>query len=130
MMRFFEFAPAATPILKISQQQLQQQRLIQQSPQSAAPAIPTSTVPASPSKPTVKVYPKAWQHAWVQKYLAAQMGRDAQTVEPTELDIIKAMMRYANVQRQADRDYQQLTGEPDAETGWQGEHRWVKRDEA
>ena len=56
------------------------------------------------------------------------MAQDAQTVQPTELDIIKAMMRYADVQRQADRDYQQLTGELDAETGWQGEHRWVKRD--
>ncbi len=129
-MRFLEFAPAATPILKISQQQLQQKRLIQQQQQSAAAQIPTPTVPTSPPNSTVKVYPKAWQHAWVQKHLAAKMAQDAQTVQPTELDIIKAMMRYADVQRQADRDYQQLTGEPDAETGWQGEHRWVKRDEA
>ena len=129
-MRFYEFAPVARPVLKISQQQLQQQGSIQQQQQSAAAQIPTPTVPTSPPKPTVKVYPKAWQHAWVQKHLAAQIGRDAQAVEPTEIDIIKAMMRYADVQRQADLDYQQLTGEPDAEIGWRGEHRWVKRDAA
>jgi hypothetical protein len=133
-MRFFEFAPTATPVLKISQQQLQQHMIQRPAPQvtnktntSGSPAAPP---PASPLKPTIKVYPKAWQHAWVQKYLAAKMAQDAQTVQPAELDIIKAMMRYADVQRQADRDYQQLTGEPDAEIGWQGEHRWVKRDEA
>ncbi len=127
-MRFLEFAPAATPILKISQQQLQQKRLIQQQQQSAAAQIPTPTVPTSPPKRTVKVYPKAWQHAWVQKYLAAQIGRDAQTVEPTEIDIIKAFMRYADVQRQADQNYQRVTGLSDEEIGWRGEHRWVKRD--
>ncbi len=127
-MRFLEFAPAATPILKISQQQLQQQRLIQQQQQSAAAQIPTPTVPTSPPKPTVKVYPKAWQHAWVQKHLAAQIGRDVQTVEPTEMDIIKAFIRHADVQRQADQNYQRATAIPDEELGWQGEHRWVKRD--
>jgi hypothetical protein len=131
-MRFFEFAPTATPVLKISQQQLQQHMIQRPAPwvatktnNSGSPALPP---PASPLKPNVKVYPKAWQRAWVQKHLAAKMAQDAQTVQPTELDIIKAMMRYADVQRQADRDYQQLTGEPAAETGWQGEHRWVKRD--
>ena len=30
------------------------------------------------------MYPKQWQHEWVQKYLAARMARAAQTVKPTE----------------------------------------------
>jgi len=64
----------------------------------------------------------------VQKYLAARMARAAQTVQPTEMDIIKAQMRFTNAQRQADQAYAEQNGEADPETGWQGEHRWVKRD--
>ena len=95
--------------------------------------IPTPPRWATDKKPTpapasVKVYPKQWQHEWVQKYLAARMARAAQTVEPTELDIIRAQMRYADAQRKANRDYAEQSGEADPETGWQGEHRWVKRD--
>jgi hypothetical protein len=164
-MRFFEFAPVAQPVLKISQQQLAQQRLVQagvtsdteaasallSSPTSgssaASPSLPapapvasagsstnsaqqttTPQPPASP-KPTVKVYPRAWQHQWLQKYLAANMARDAQTVKPTEMDIIKAQMRFADVQRQADRDYQLRTGLPPPDEGVDGEHKWVKRDQ-
>jgi hypothetical protein len=152
-MRFYEFAPAAQPVLKISQQQLAQQRLVQAgvtakskipstSPSLPAPApvasagsstnsaqqTTTPQPPASP-KPTVKVYPRAWQHQWLQKYLAANMARDAQTVKPTEMDIIKAQMRFADVQRQADRDYQLRTGLPPPDEGVDGEHKWVKRDQ-
>ena len=150
-MRFYEFAPVARPVLKISQQELAQQRMIQSgvatdtglpaaSPSDSSPAAPTSSVsaqasaspapqpPASP-KPTVKVYPRAWQHQWIQKYLAANMARDPQTVKPTEMDIIKAQMRVADVQRQADRDYQRRTGLPPPDQGFEGEHKWVKRDD-
>ena len=147
-MRFYEFAPAAQPVLKISQQQLAQQRLVQAgvtakskipstSPSLPAPAPVASagsstnsaTQPPAPPKPTVKVYPRAWQHQWLQKYLAANMARDAQTVKPTEMDIIKAQMRFADVQRQADRDYQLRTGLPPPDEGVDGEHKWVKRDQ-
>jgi len=142
-MRFFEFAPVAQPVLKISQQQLAQQRLVQAgvtNDTEAPSAVPTSsasaqastnsaTQPPAPPKPTVKVYPRAWQHQWLQKYLAANMARDAQTVKPTEMDIIKAQMRFADVQRQADRDYQLRTGLPPPDEGFDGEHKWVKRDQ-
>lgn len=141
-MRFYEFAPAAQPVLKISQQQLAQQRLVQASvtngrgtPSLSTPAVSggalakSATQPAAPPKPTVKVYPRAWQHQWIQKYLGANMARDAQTVKPTEMDIIKAQMRFADVQRQADRDYQQRTGLPSPDEGQDGEHKWVKRDD-
>ena len=142
-MRFFEFAPVAQPVLKISQQQLAQQRLVQArvtNDTEAPSAVPTSSAsaqasakrapqPAAPPKPTVKVYPRAWQHQWLQKYLAANMARDAQTVKPTEMDIIKAQMKFADVQRQADLDYQQRTGLPQPDEGFDGEHKWVKRDQ-
>jgi hypothetical protein len=149
-MRFYEFASAAQPVLKISQQQLAQQRFVQAgiAPNSkipsASPSLPapaasagastnsaqqtTTPQPAASPKPTVKVYPLAWQHQWLQKYLAANMARDAQTVKPTEMDIIKAQMRFADVQRQADRDYQLRTGLPPPDQGFDGEHKWVKRD--
>lgn len=151
-MRFYEFATVARPVLKISQQQLAQQRMIQSGvatdtglPSDSLSSAPTSSVsaqasanhasanqapqPPAPPKPTVKVYPRAWQHQWIQKYLAANMARDAQTVKPTEMDIIKAQMRFADVQRQADRDYQQRTGLPPPDQGFEGEHKWVKRDD-
>jgi hypothetical protein len=148
-MRFFEFTPAAQPVLKISQQELAQQRLVQagitvdSKISSTSPSLPTSATPATstgvsansaaqpaaPPKTTVKVYPRAWQHQWIQKYLAASMARDAQTVKPTEIDIIKAQMRFADVQRQADRDYQRRTGLRPPDQGFDGEHKWVKRDD-
>jgi hypothetical protein len=56
------------------------------------------------------------------------MARAAQTVEPTELDIIRAQMRYASAQRRADQDYADQNGSDDPEAGWQGEHRCAKRD--
>ncbi len=89
----------------------------------------SATQLAAPPKPTVKVYPSAWKHQWIQKYLAANMARDAQTVKPTEMDIIKAQMRFADVQRKADREYQQRTGLPPPDEGFDGEHKWVKRDD-
>jgi len=124
-MRFREFAPQPRPVLKISQQQQARQARLQSN--TPPTPFPTDQKP-TPAPASVKVYPKQWQHEWVQKYLAAQMARAAQTVQPTELDIIRAQMRFANAQRQADQAYAEQNGEADPETGWQGEHRWVKRD--
>jgi hypothetical protein len=63
----------------------------------------------------------------VQKYLAAKIARNAQTVKPTELDMVRAQMRYADAKRKADQDYEKVNGKSDEESGWQGEHRWVRR---
>ena len=124
-MRFYEFAPQSRPVLKISQQQ--QARQAEISSNTPSTPFPTNKQP-TPAPASVKVYPKKWQHEWVQKYLAARMARAAQTIKPTELDIIRAQMLYADAQRRADRAYADQNGEEDPETGWQGEHRWVKRD--
>ena len=124
-MRFREFAPQPRPILKISQQQ--QARQAEISSNTPPTPFPTDQQPTT-APASVKVYPKKWQHEWVQKYLAAQMARDAQTVEPTEIDIVKAQWLQADAQRQADQDYDNEHDEKDPELGWRGEHRWVKRD--
>ena len=124
-MRFREFAPPARPVLKISQQQQARQTELQSN--TPPTPFPTDQKP-TPASASVKVYPKQWQHEWVEKYIAARTARAAQTVKPTELDIIRAQMRFANAQRRADQAYAEQNGEADPETGWQGEHRWVKRD--
>jgi hypothetical protein len=124
-MRFYEFAPQPRPVLKISQQQQVRQAEIQAN--TPPTTFPMNTQP-TPAPASIKVYPKQWQHEWVQKYLAAQMARDAQTVKPTEIDIIKAQMIQADAQRKADQDYEESHGAQDDELGWEGEHRWVKRD--
>jgi hypothetical protein len=123
-MRFREFAPQPRPVLQISQQQQARQTELQSN--TPPTPFPTNQKP-TPAPASVKVYPKQWQHEWVQKYLAARMARAAQTIKPTELDIIRAQMRFANAQRRADQAYADQNGEADPETGWQGEHRWVKR---
>ncbi len=96
-MRFYEFAPAAKPVLKISQ------------PQSNTAPMPwPSNTPATPVAPEpVKVHAQAWQHDWIERYLASQMAKDAQTVKPTELDIVRAYMRFADARRRADQKYEQ-----------------------
>ncbi len=102
-MRFFEFAPKAKPVVN--------SRALTNTP---ATPLPTNTPPtACPAEP-IKVYPRAWQHEWVQRYLAAQMAKDAQTIKPTELDLVKAQMIYADAQRKADQDYQtsQMPAQP------------------
>jgi hypothetical protein len=125
-MRFHEFAPPAQPVLKISQQQ--QARQAAQQTNTPPTPFPTNQQP-TPAPQSVKIYPEQWQHEWVQKYLAAKMARAAQTVEPTEIDIVKAQMMQADAQRQADQDYENANGTADEELGWQDEHRWVKRDQ-
>ena len=122
-MRFYEFAPTQ-PVLKISQlQQAQQVGLQSNTPPSP---WPQNTQP-TPAPLSVKVYPKDWQHQWVQKYLAAKIARNAQTVQPSEEDIVKAFMLYSDARRKADHDYQASQGESNEEAGWGDDHRWVRR---
>lgn len=92
-MRFVEFAPQAKPVTY---------RSVANTP---ATPLPTNTPPTKVSPEPIKVYPRAWQHEWVQRYLAAKMAKDAQTIKPTELDVVKAFMLHAQAQRQADADY-------------------------
>ncbi len=124
-MRFYEFALQPKPVLKISQQQQAKQADIQAN--TPATPFPVNSQP-TPALQSIKVYPQQWQHDWVQKYLAAKLARDAQTVKPTEIDIVKAQMMQANAHRQVDQDYEKTHDTADDELGWQDEHRWVKRD--
>ena len=92
-MRFVEFAPQAKPVTA---------RSVANTPGTPLPTnTPPTTVPPEP----IKVYPRAWQHEWVQRYLAAKMAKDAQTIKPTELDVVKAFMLHSQAQRQADAGY-------------------------
>ena len=115
-MRYYEFATPARPILKISQQA-----------QAAAANTPVSPLPKNtaptpvPAEP-IKVYPRAWQHEWLQRYLAAKMAQSAQTLKPTADDIAIAFMRHAEAQRAVDAEYERKTGKAAVE------RRWVKRD--
>ena len=116
-MRYYEFATPARPILKISQQ-----------PRPAAAAntpatpLPQNTPPTAVPAEPIRVYPRQWQRAWLQRYLAAQMARSAQTIKPTADDIAIASIRYGEAQRAADQAYEQKTGKAAVE------RRWVKRD--
>ena len=116
-MRYYEFATPARPILKISQQA---QALSSANP--PATAIPTNEPPTPVPTEPVRVYPRAWQREWLQRYLAAQMAQSAQTIKPTADDIAIASMRYGQAQRAADADYQRRTGKAAVA------RRWVKRD--
>ncbi len=115
-MRYYEFATPSKPILKISQQA--------QDTGANTPAtpLPQNTVPTAVSAEPIKVYPRAWQREWLQRYLAAQMARDAQTITPTADDIAIASIRYGEAQRAADAEYERKTGKAAID------RRWVKRD--
>jgi hypothetical protein len=116
-MRFYEFATRARPVLKISQQA--QTRTSTNTPPTP---LPQNTPPtATPGEP-IKVYPRQWQRAWLQKYLAAQMARSAQTIKPTADDIAIAMLRYGEAQSEADAEYERRTGVS------ANPRRWEKRD--
>ena len=103
-MRFYEFAPQPNrPVLKISQQA---------QPQAATSSNTTPTpfarnaVPTPQAAEPIKVFPRAWQHERIQNKLAADIAKSAQTVEPSEDDIVIANMRYARAQRAADDAYE------------------------
>ncbi len=114
-MRYYEFATPARPILKISQQA--------QAAATNRPAspLPQNTAPTPAPAEPIRVYPRVWQREWLQRYLAAQMARDAQTITPTADDIAIASIRYGEARRAADAEYERRTGKT------VGERRWAKR---
>lgn len=118
-MRFYEFAPALNrPVLKISQQAQSQAAI---SSNTTPTPFPRNTAPTPVAPEPIKVYPTAWQHEWIQKKLAADIAKSAQTVEPTEDDIAIANMRYAEAQRVADEAYERTHNVPHVN------RRWVRR---
>lgn len=101
-MRFHEFAPQpAKPVLKISQQ-----KALGNKPATPWPA---NTPPTATSPEPIKVSPNKWKNEWLQKYLAAQIAKNAQTVKPTSDDLAVAFWRYGQAQSEADRDYEQTS---------------------
>ena len=122
-MRFYEFAPQPNrPVLKISQQAQQRAANTASSQPADTPTpFPRNTTPTATAPVPIKVYPRAWQHDWVQKHLAAQIAQSAQTVKPAEDDLAIASMRYAEAQRAADEEYERTHNVP------QVNRRWVRR---
>jgi len=116
-MRFYEFSTPPRPVLKISQQA--QARASANTPSTP---LPQNTPPTATTAEPIKVYPRQWQRAWLQKYLAAQMARSAQTIKPTADDIAIAMLRYGEAQRKANLEYERRTGVS------ANPRRWKKRD--
>ncbi len=116
-MRYYEFATPARPILKISQQ-----AQVLSSANPPATALPTNEPPTPVPTEAVRVYPRAWQREWLQRYLAAQMAQSAQTIKPTADDLAIASMHHAEAQHAADADYERRTGKAAVA------RRWVKRD--
>ncbi len=111
-MRFYEFATPARPVLKISQQA---QSIGANTPPTP---LPRNTPPTlAPAKP-IKVYPRARQRDWLQRYLAAKIVRDTQSITPAEDDITIAFMRYAEMQIADDEKYQRSYGKPSIEELW------------
>ena len=106
-MRFYEFATPARPVLKISQQ-----AQVAASANTPATPLPSNTPPTAAAPEPIRVYPRQWQRAWLQKYLAAQMARSAQTIKPTAEDMALAFFRYGEAQRAADAEYERRTGVP------------------
>ena len=104
-MRFREFATPARPVLKISQQ-------AQASVNTPATPLPSNTPPTAVPTEPVRVYPRQWQRAWLQKYLAAKMARSAQTIKPTADDMALAFFRYGEAQSRADADDERTHGVP------------------
>lgn len=119
-MRFYEFAPQPNrPVLKISQQaQSQAANNPVAQPADKPTPFPTNTQPTATARTSIKVYPRAWQHDWVQKHLAVQMAKSAQTVQPTEDDIAIASMRFAAAQRAADEQYAKTHDMPHVNRRW------------
>jgi hypothetical protein len=117
-MRFYEFAQPNRPVLKISQQA---------QPQTATSANTTpiafqrNTAPIPQAVEPVKVYPRAYQHERIQNKLAADIAKSAQTIKPSEDDIVIANMHYAEAQRAADDAYERTHNVERVN------RRWMKR---
>ncbi len=119
-MRFYEFAPQPNrPVLKISQQ-AQPQAVTNAN--TTPTAFLSNTVPTPQAAEPIKVFPRAWQHERIQNKLAADIAKSAQTVEPSEDDIVIANMRYARAQRAADDAYERTHNVERIN------RRWKKRD--
>jgi len=104
-MRFYEFASIPNrPVLKISQQAQPQTAT---SANTTPTAFPSSIAPTAVAPESIKVLPRAYQHERIQNKLAADIAKSAQTVIPSEDDIVIANMRYARAQRAADEAYAQ-----------------------
>ncbi len=100
-MRFYEFAQQLNrPVLKISQQ-VQPQATTNTPPT----AVSSNTAQTAVAPEPIKVYPRAYQHERIQNKLAADIAKSAQTVKPSEDDIVIANMKYADAQRAADEAY-------------------------
>ena len=100
-MRFYEFSPQPNrPVLKISQQAQPQAAT---SPNTTP--TPSQLNTASQTTEPIRAYPRAYQHERIQNKLTADIAKSAQTVKPSEDDIVIANMRYARAQRAADDAY-------------------------
>jgi len=106
-MRYYEFATPRRPILKISQQAQSTA-----SPNTPPTPLPQNTPPTPAPAEPIKVYPRAWQREWLQRYLAAKMAQSAQTIKPTADDIAIAYFKYGEAQSAADAAYERRTGVP------------------
>ena len=103
-MRFYEFASLPNrPVLKISQQAQPQAAT---STSTTPTPFPRNTAPTPQTTEPIRVYPRAYQHERIQNKLAADIAKSAQTVEPSEDDIVIANMRYADAQHTADDAYE------------------------
>ena len=123
-MRFYEFAEfPIRPILKVSQQAQQRAaNKVNTQPSSSPTAFPSNTAPTPQAAEPIKAYPRAWQHEWIQKKLAADIVKSTQTVKPSADDLSLASMRYARAQRAADEAYAQTHNVERVN------RRWKKRD--
>ena len=102
-MRFYEFALQPNrPVLKISQQAQPQATTIAN---TSPTAFPSNTAQTPQTTEPIKVFPRAWQHERIQNKLAADIAKSAETVKPTEDDIVIANMKYADAQRAADEAF-------------------------
>jgi hypothetical protein len=118
-MRFYEFAQPNRPVLKISQQAQPQATT---SANTTPTPFPSNTAPTPIAPESIKVYPRAYQHELIQKKLATDIAKSAETVKPTEDDIVIANMRYAEAQRTADEAYERTHNVERVN------RRWKKRD--
>ena len=119
-MRFYEFAPQPnSPVLKISQQAQPQAAI---SLNTTPTAFPSNTASTPQTTEPIRAYPRAYQHERIQNKLAADIAKSAQTVKPTEDDIVIANMKYAEAQRAADEAYSRTHNVERVN------RRWKKRD--
>ena len=113
-MRFYEFAPQPNrPVLNISQQA---------QPSATPTAFPSNTAQTPQTTEPIRAYPRAFQHKLIQNKLVADIAKSAQTVKPSEDDIVIANMKYAEAQRAADDAYERTHNTERVN------RRWKKRD--